>query len=466
MKQKQFYTYIPWALVILSLTLKLVHITTYPIQLDEPFSIFTSNLAWSEFWHVFLTENNPPLHPILLKFIIGIFGLNDFWMRFLSVALSSFAVYFIYKTAYLIEGIKSALIASLLFCFSSLQVSYSHQIRAYALVVFLSAASVYLLIKVIKEDHNKAFISLGLINALLLYTHFMGLVFVALSGISLFIFFNEKRTFKKLLYSFGITILLFSPYLPIFLDRLLWVNGDSWVEPPSSPMSIYFVFWKFCNAPLTTVLAIITLVSGIVFIKQFENIKKVYSLLLALTFLSFIGLYFTSLKFPIYVDRYLIFIAPTLYTLLALIITKLIRTKNEKLNLGLIFVLPILFAVTFKIDSDINQSKTNDWKIINDVTEPKIVVLSPAWNDVNYCYHTNKQLYFTKTKLAFDEIRKQNGVFKDYELVDTWKENATDKRVFVSIDDNRKHDDFQNMLQKHFIQIQELGNGLYEYRVK
>lgn len=457
---------IPWFLVSLSLILKLTHINTFPIQLDEPFSIFTSNLAWPEFWKVFLTENNPPLHPILLKFVIEIFGMDEFWMRLLSVMLSSFSVYFIYKSGEIISGWKTGLIAGLIFCFSNLQMAYSHQIRAYALMVLLSSISIYLIIKLLKEKNNNSFILLGIINALLLYTHFMGIVHVGLSGLALIVFFKDKWIVKNLFYSYGITLLLFSPYLPIFLDRLLWVNGDSWVESPSSPMSIYFIFWRFFNAPLTTITGILTILSGLIFFKRFTENRDIISLLYAVVICTFIGLYFTSLKLPIYVDRYLIFVTPVLYPLIAVIISTLSNAKSNVFNWGLTLLLPILFMATFKIKSDIGQDKTTTWKIINEIADDKIVVFSPAWNDANYCYHTNKELYFTDSKIKFDSLRKQDGIFKNYELVDTWKINATGKRVIVSLKNGYSHTDFDKILNEHFVVVQQLSNELWEYRVK
>ena len=464
--EKHFSRYLPWLLVLLCLGLRLPHITTFAIQHDEPFSIFTSNLAWSEFWQVFLNENNPPLHPILLKFVIETFGLSDFWMRFLSVALSSLAVFFIYKTADLLSGMKAGIIASLIFCFSNLQIVYAHQIRAYALLVFLSAVSIYLLIKLIKTDNKKTFILLGVVNALLLYTHFMGLVFVGLSGISLVIYFNQKTVFKNLMSAYWISILLFAPYLPIFLDRLLWVNGDTWAEPPTSMMSIYFTFWKFFNAPLNTILGILTLLTGVVFINRADKIKKEMILLLSMVVSTFVLLYFISLYLPIYVERYLIFIAPVLYLSIGIILSKAIQLVPTKTGWILTFIFPILFIATFKIKSDINQVKTDKWAIINSIKEDKTVVLSPAWNDVNYCYHTNKELYFVKSLAEFVKLRQKDYIFADYELVDTWKENATNRRVLVSINDNNKHAGFQKMLNDHFILVQQLSDELFEYKVK
>ena len=141
--QENWKKYIPWVLVLLSLGFKFVHISTFPIQLDEPFSIFTSNLAWSEFWQVFLHENNPPLHPILLKLLIECVGMNDFWMRFMSVLFASLAVWFTYKSAEKLAGFEAGIIAGLCLVFSNQQMMYAHQIRAYSLLVSLAAMSFY-----------------------------------------------------------------------------------------------------------------------------------------------------------------------------------------------------------------------------------------------------------------------------------------------------------------------------------
>ena len=104
--------------------------------------------------------------------------------------------------------------------------------------------------------------------------------------------------------------------------------------------------------------------------------------------------------------------------------------------------------------------------IVNCITEPKIVVLSPSWNDANYCYHTNKELYFTKSKIGFDSLRKKDGIYRNYELVDTWQKNATNKRVFVSKKKGYEHIDFDKMLLEHFEIVEKLSDEIWEYKVK
>ena len=415
-------------LILVSLVTKTWHISSHPIQLDEPFTIFTSNLGWADFCETFINENNPPLHFIIIKLIIYLFGFSEFALRFFSVLCMSFSLYFVYKSAQYIKGWESGIIASTLMLFSNLILVYSHQVRAYALLVLLASMGYYFIIKVIKKGNWSDIFGLGFSIGLLAYNHFMGIVFSCFLASSLFLYWKDPNTRKNLFVSFTIGVLLYAPYLPIFVTRFLDSSGGTWVQPPEGIMDIYILFWKFFNKPIPTVLAIILFVTGnVIWYKK----DKIILLNHALLYLSFIGLFLLSLVIPLYLDRYLIFIAPVLYVQIGLNISRIQKIVPLKLKWGSL-ILPILLMLTFKIDSDINQSQDKKWAEIEKFKKNTAVIVDPKWERLNYCYYSNVNKYFVTTRDAFEATLIDNNIYNKNNFPNTYFQNLPDTIIVSS----------------------------------
>ena len=74
-----------------------LYIDSFPIALDEPFSIFHSQKSLPDLWEVFKNENNPPLHFILLHFWIKWFGTTAMAVRSLSLVFSVLTIPALFK---------------------------------------------------------------------------------------------------------------------------------------------------------------------------------------------------------------------------------------------------------------------------------------------------------------------------------------------------------------------------------
>lgn len=115
-----------------------------PLWNDELFSVL-----WSRFSLSFLVgqgtgiETNPPLHFILLKGWIALFGDSAFSVRLPSVLASSAAVIVGYATGRQLLSPRAALLGGILLAIAPLSVALAQEGRAYAFVEF--TASVVLL---------------------------------------------------------------------------------------------------------------------------------------------------------------------------------------------------------------------------------------------------------------------------------------------------------------------------------
>jgi mannosyltransferase len=99
-------------------------------------------------------------------------------------------------------------------------VYYSQEFRMYSLLMFLSLVSMLAYVK----KHW----SLSIINALLLYTHYISFVFLVFQLVYTLVF--ERKSLKYFLVTLGISMLLFSPWFPEFTKQLnAGVNIDTYL---------------------------------------------------------------------------------------------------------------------------------------------------------------------------------------------------------------------------------------------
>ena len=74
-------------LIALQLLVTLPFISVAAISIDEPFSIFYAQQDLGDLMSVFMDENNPPLHFVLLHYWINLFGISPLAVRSLSLLL-------------------------------------------------------------------------------------------------------------------------------------------------------------------------------------------------------------------------------------------------------------------------------------------------------------------------------------------------------------------------------------------
>ena len=130
-------------LIIIQLVVCLPFITSFPIALDEPFSIFWAQQDLSEMSTLFKTENNPPLHFVLLHFWIKLFGISAFAVRSLSLVFSLISVAILFKLALKFLSKEISIFVVLLFITSSFNHFHALEARTYSLVVLLFMLILY-----------------------------------------------------------------------------------------------------------------------------------------------------------------------------------------------------------------------------------------------------------------------------------------------------------------------------------
>jgi len=194
---------------------------------------------------------HPPGYYLLLAGWRSVAGQSEFGLRFPSALAGVLAVAVVYAVGAALSDRRTGLIATLLAAISPFQVYYSQEARMYALVTLLSAASIWLTIKVLElpgamvagrlNRRHAARVVGGyiLVNAAGLYTHY-SFPLTLLAETAIFALWLARRVLARcearlrmLLHGLavwiglhGAALLLFAPWIPTALRQVsTWPRG-------------------------------------------------------------------------------------------------------------------------------------------------------------------------------------------------------------------------------------------------
>jgi mannosyltransferase len=122
-----------------------------PFWFDESFSVEVSRIDWRNFLHLmWWREANMSLYYVLLRAWLH-FGQSAFWIRSLSIIISTATLPAIYWVAKLLYDHRVGLIATALLAFNAYSVRYAQEARSYTLFVVLATLSSGFLISWLRD---------------------------------------------------------------------------------------------------------------------------------------------------------------------------------------------------------------------------------------------------------------------------------------------------------------------------
>ena len=220
------------SVLLLALLLRLISLSQ-SFWLDEAISAnVVKNYSFSGIISTFSPSDfHPPLFYLLLKAWSLLFGTSVVGLRLFSVTASVLAGLFLYQTAKLLFGNKTALWSTALFMFNPLFVYYSQELRMYSLVTLFLSISTYYFMSILKSKTIN-------LKSILLFNLFIFLSFLTFYGSIFYIFslyfllFIQKKysLLSKLIPGFILSLLLIYPllYQQLFTSRTLLASVANW----------------------------------------------------------------------------------------------------------------------------------------------------------------------------------------------------------------------------------------------
>jgi uncharacterized membrane protein len=446
---------------------------SYSLQGDEPFSVFHALGGLGTIVDRLQSGNNPPLYECVLHFWTLIFGVSEFWVRLPSLLFVAGGFYFFVRTLQTI-GKSYVVIGTLLFFSSSYIHQFACEARSYGMLIFFTQLWFFQWLKMILEPNAKVVhLLMGLTLAIAMYTHFFAawlgiaqFLFVLMSP-------AHRGHIRKYLYSWLFTLLAYLPYVGVLFFR--WFESaahGTWIQPVTNMGSLHdFVLWV-CNNNATLYALVVTILYSSIGLIQDQFEKKwvwyvlffsglfflgfalsihlpmpyyweftstiesffFYSVFLISVFflvvtrrliantqvlhsfflVSFISItmFLCSIKIPMFIDRYLVFIAPFLYLILTHLYSLIWKKGGRFL---VVFILFLMFLGSHRKVEERRAVRELTSTILacrNGKHEP--VVLCPYFFDYNLMYYLDRDLFVRLGKSGIseqsfiEELNKEN----------------------------------------------------------
>ncbi|MGD1805999.1 glycosyltransferase family 39 protein [Dapis sp. BLCC M126] len=368
--------WLPIALILLLATvLRLYQLGTEGLWLDEMFSIGSAQNDDTSF------GNSRVVYFFLLGFWMK-FGTSDSWLRGLAVIFGITSVFLIYKLALQISEKPVALIAALIMALSPLFIWHSQEIRYYTLSTFITIAGSLALIYALENPKNFSLGCWSIARLLAILTTPLNITLLLPDSI---IFGWKFRQQKRWLIVFGTGLLFICiSWLPTAFD-LATVFGpqfmDGWAKELPKPdirhiiarLIGFTVFWppsvfesKDVNAIVLSYYKLITLVLiyllgvalFIAFKKRYHSPKLIW--VMAWAFLPAASILFISyIKSNIWIDRYLIFVSPYIFILLA---EGFMQIWHWQRQIAIVLAISYLVAVGGGLGNYYTTLYRDDWR--------------------------------------------------------------------------------------------------------
>lgn len=210
---------------------------------DEMYSYMTARQPFADMMHSLLLggDANPPLYTFVLHFWLKL-GDSDTQAKVLSLIFGTAAIPAIYLLAKRIGDRWVGLLAALLLATSQAAINYSVEARAYAIFLCLSLLSTYFLLSILGEAAAQArvrfkwFTGYVIVTALVIYTHWFGLLLLAVQATAFVIYYRDARRivgrYLLSLAAIGVCCLPLTPFLWNQIARREAAGGFLWPGRP------------------------------------------------------------------------------------------------------------------------------------------------------------------------------------------------------------------------------------------
>jgi mannosyltransferase len=322
---RSVYLWVVLAIFVGGLALRLYGLGSESLWWDEVYAISTmSSPGPLEIVRLSSTDNNPPLFYLIEHYWMLLAGDSAFAVRLASAVAGALAIPVMYGIGRLLFDRSAGLLAALILALSAYQIRYSQEARAYELMVLLTLLSFYFFVKLVKEAPSRSttvwYVSS---TALLMYTHFYAVFFVAAQVLYLLV---SRTNLRVWILPGGALALLYVPWALLLAVNVLspagsWQGGTTWIPEPTAA-DVARIFQAYSGSlPLAIVL---TLLGGFGLLRTFGGERSTAYLLLAWLLVPTIVPFIAShLYRPMLADRYTIAAAPAFYLLVTQGITGL-----------------------------------------------------------------------------------------------------------------------------------------------
>jgi hypothetical protein len=400
-------------IILANLIVRFLALPSEGIYGDEPFTIFFAQQPLEDLYQKLMYDRNPPLYFFMLHYWIKLFGIESMYLKALSVLFTCGTAAGILLIAGRYFTKQIAVIASLLFLLSNVQLLYSHELRAFALSGMLISFSFFFYLNTLKRPTKSSLIALAFMNVAMLFAHYIN-VFVPLVQFigSIFFFKQYRKGFWHYIISQVIAFILYLPWVKIVLENIPEA-GEFWLQTPGIK-ELKYVFISLSGNTFQFTLHTILIFAFILLLitdRRKRFIEDKFNLVLFILLLLWYALpvladYGLAQFTPVFRLPYLVYSSIGLFILLAYVIFSIKTTYWIKLGLVILLLYqPVKNFTAFPRESEIwSEVVPKVAKLKNDNTA---VMISAWYKHRAFAYYYNRA-YFKDYENILTHLTNEN----------------------------------------------------------
>ncbi len=453
---KYFYWITIFGITIFNLITKISFLDAEPFWYDEIVSVKATLLDFGHIKHMSDWDNNPPFYYYSLWVWLKLVGISEFKARLLSVIFSTVSACLLFSITKKYFNYKTALGAALIFSFHNFINAYSSEARAYSLVVLLVLISSLVFFKFLQSGKTTTAILLGLVNFLIIYTHYIAGMVILFQV--LILVFLKREFFKTYLLSIGIwLIFVFIRFTKkqVMLILFFEKGADSFWLKTANTDSLHTAIANLFSGTYTWIcLLILFLISIAWFIYSKKNILSAAKANLSYIFLlsggSILLLFLIGIFKPIFLDRYLLFTVP----FISISVSWLLFNSNRILQ---VLIIPLLVIQLMSLN--LNPAKSMDFrmatKVVNELNPKNKILVLLQTKDITalFAYYYSKDMFLDYKNMTSN--LEKNKVFEIENVSDLQSVPFKDENTIIFCQTFEKPDDniqiFDIFKQNNFV---------------
>lgn len=384
--------------------LRVLHLGTQSLWRDEVDAIRFSSWSFRELvtgltW----TGHNGPLFFLLLRPWRSLTGDSEFALRYPSALMGTLAIPLGFVLARQLGfSRQTGLLLGLLLATSPYLIWYGQEAKMYALLLALITLAFIAYLKALGGAGKRWWLIFTVTTSLSFYIHILSPLMLAVYGVVALVLYRQwGRAKGAWLISMACLTL---PYLPLAVWQAEFLFSGASRGHPFYPLQreFYLLLQLYSRGvlpfqvagelsePLPMILLVFLFLCGLFLATQQSKLAPLKRVILAAwTLLPPLTVYLISLRVPVFEDRYLIYITPAFYLLVAFGLT-LVRTYSVQLaTVCLALILTINFTGVWQqqrrpLKADFRAAATY---LANQATPPAMVMIQIPYLQYTFDYY-------------------------------------------------------------------------------
>lgn len=340
------------------------------VWFDEAYSLTVASSSIHQIISLVAIDVHPPLYYLLLKAWNGLFGWNDYSYRALGAVIGGLTVIAAGLLSRKLFNVRAMIITLPFITLAPFLLRYDFEIRMYALASLLGLIATYVLLKAVeaKTHHWKWWGLYAVIVAVSMYNvYYSALLWIAHLVWLTYRTYQAKQPIRRQpwLAAYGIAILLFTPWLPIFFGQL--TNGAlaSISQPMTTENLVGILSFVFLYQSVTQlgawgaiiivgVATLLALIAGVTYKTSDKTERIKVALLVCYIAVPIAVITLISLIHPFYVERYLAPIMVGSYLLVGAILAVAARRKPRLVFITIVSLTVVMITGVFNLSQQGN----------------------------------------------------------------------------------------------------------------